>query len=247
MKTKFNATLTATAAAIATVLSLTAPAKANEVDELIKALAPFMPEVDGEVIDTNNNIVNEFGLNDVLRLNVDVNDLEIAYLGEAAGQVQKLRFSSNSSNGIVFDDIRSLAELYDAKGQGKVGTFDVQENLNSRWLQVGTTTTIGSFSAGDTLDFTLSDFTDPSDTGVSSGADSANFRAYTVAGLENWLVLGIEDTKGEYSDWDFNDTVVAIKLGEKNISDVPEPATTIALFGVAAAGLGLTRRKNAAK
>jgi hypothetical protein len=241
MKTKFEKTLTAaTAATIATVLSLTAPAKASEIDDLIEALAPYMPTQDRMQIQTDNDLLKEFNLDSIFTLDGDIDDLQIGFLGEAAGQHNNLSFSS--SNGLsdtIWGSTRSKEELYDYSYMrpngtyGKVGTFSkVDGFLASQYLQVGTTASLGAFSRGDTLDFTLS--------GLSLSQNSNQFKGYTVEGLENWVIIGVEDDASKWSDWDYNDTVFAVNLGDA--TDIPEPSTMAALLGVAAAGLVLRRK-----
>lgn len=241
MKTKFKTALIA-ATTIATALSVAAPAKASEIDDLIEALAPFMPTEDRMKIQSDDDLLKEFDLDGPLTIGAEVEDLEIAYLGEAAGYVNNLTYSSsNSSNssGTLFSPIRSKKELVDPlKGQG-VGTFTALPNSDGEtFLEVGTADSLGKFSIGDTLDFTLTN--KHNDGGVSLSENTGNFKAYTLKGFEDWMILGIEDDKSEYSDWDFNDTVVAFKLGDT--ADVPEPSTTLALLGVGAAGLVLRRK-----
>jgi hypothetical protein len=237
MKTKFEKTLTAaTAATIATVLSLTAPAKASEIDDLIEALAPYMPTQDRMQIQTDNDLLKEFDLDGPFTIGADVEDFQIAYLGEAAGYVNNLTYSSSNGSGTIFSPIRSKKELIDPVTNQGVGTFSVLPNLDGEtFLQVGTTDSLGSFSMGDTLDFTLTN--KHNGDGVSLSQNTGNFKAYT---FQDWVILGIEDDKSEWSDWDYNDTVVAFKLGD--VADVPEPSTTLALLGVGAAGLVLRRK-----
>jgi hypothetical protein len=241
MKTKFEKTLTAaTAATIATVLSLTAPAKANsEVDQLIDALAPYMPTQDRMQIKTDNDLLKEFELDNIFTLDGDIDDLQVAFLGEAAGQHNNLSYSSsNGLDGTIWESTRSLEQLYDYGYQrpdgsyGKVGTFGKVDGLENypQYLQVGTTAGLGPFTKGDTLDLTLS--------GLSLSQNSEHFKAYTFKGFEDWVILGIEDDNTQWSDWDFNDTVVAINLSK----DVPEPSTMLGLLGVGAAGLFIRRK-----
>ncbi|NEP46900.1 MAG: PEP-CTERM sorting domain-containing protein [Okeania sp. SIO2H7] len=104
--------------------------------------------------------------------------------------------------------------------------------MPSQYLQVGTTAVLGDFAKGDTLDFTLS--------GLSLSQDSEHFKAYTLKGFEDWVIVGVEDDSTKWSDWDYNDTVFAIKLGDT--ADIPEPSTIIGLLGVGAAGLFIRRK-----
>jgi hypothetical protein len=82
-------------------------------------------------------------------------------------------------------------------------------------------------------------------TGANFGLASGQFKGYSLAGFEDWLIFGAEDKILANSDRDFNDVVFAVKLGSPAAS-VPEPSTIAALMGVSAA-FGVSRRKNGNK
>ncbi len=125
-----------------------------------------------------------------------------------------------------------------------VGSFN--KNSNSKpGLNIGSTLSLGEFQAGSTLDFGLTR-SDNASFGFSLSSAPGQFKGYTLAGFEDWMIIGLEDNNNtEDSDWDYNDAVFAVKLGTPAAS-VPEPSMIAALMGVSAA-FGISRRKNANK
>ncbi|NJK36613.1 MAG: DUF4114 domain-containing protein [Oscillatoriales cyanobacterium RM1_1_9] len=65
--------------------------------------------------------------------------------------------------------------------------------------------------------------------------------------IDNYVVLAWEDIKGG-GDKDYNDVVIALELGKKNVGavKVPEPGVTTALFGLGIVGLARVRRQKKA-
>ena len=249
MKTKLFALLTGLTT-LTTVVAATAPAQAGEIDDLMDAFYQFAPTQDRMEINEEKGLagIKEVNITGPLTLGHSTGNLEAVFLGELAGrQNNVLGFSSsNGSSGTMWSDIKAYNELYDygsTKADGithpKMGSFNKEYNNKAGFLNIGSTVSLGSFAAGDSLDFMLSN---PDGTfGLSSG----NFKAYSMTGFEDWLIFGVEDKILANSDMDFNDTVFAVKIGTSAAS-VPEPSTIAALMGVSAA-FGISRRKNADK
>ena len=246
MKTKLFALLTGLTT-LTTVVAGTAPAQANEIDDLMDAFFKFAPTQDRKAINEEAGLsgITEVDITGGLKLGEDIDNLGAVFLGEVAGGYQNTLSLGSQT---LWSDIKAYNELYD--GPYKVGTFNSQYNDGEGgYLDIGSTVSLGSFKAGDSLNFAVSN----EDFNFSMNSKPGQFKGYTLAGFEDWLVIGIEDTfdvmnGGKYttkSDWDYNDTVFAIKLGTPAAS-VPEPSTIAALMGVSAA-FGFSRRKKANK
>ncbi|MCG5057920.1 MAG: PEP-CTERM sorting domain-containing protein [Limnoraphis sp. WC205] len=249
MKTKLFALLTGLTT-VTTLVAATVPAQAGEIDDLIQAFREFAPTQDRMQIQADGVNLKEFALTGPLTLGQSTGNLEAVFLGEVAGNLDnKLGFSSsNGQSGTMWSNIRAVEELIDPnsfKPDGtnrKVGSFNPLLNgtRDSRyWWDIGSKLSLGSFAAGDSLDFLLSN------SNANFGLASGQFMGYTLKGFEDWLIVGAEDKILANSDRDFNDVVFAVKLGSPAAS-VPEPSTIAALMGVSAA-FGVSRRKNANK
>lgn len=127
---------------------------------------------------------------------------------------------------------------------------------------------LGSFAQGTTFDFSLqSKVWYEGWDGYTVGADESQnsdglqhllaFNYFDQATEENYVVLAFEDILGDgsegsnpygqASDRDFNDAIFAfkgLKIGD-DTQPVPEPGMTLALFGLAAAGMTRLRRRGA--
>ncbi|MFY7802302.1 MAG: PEP-CTERM sorting domain-containing protein [Limnoraphis robusta] len=248
MKTKLFALLTGLTT-VTTLVAATVPAQAGEIDDLIQAFREFAPTQDRMQIQADGVNLKEFALTGPLTLGQSTGNLEAVFLGEVAGNLNNVLgySSSNGQGGTMWSNIRAVEELIDPnsfKADGtnrKVGSFNPLLNgtRDSRYLNIGSTLSLGSFAAGDTLDFMLSN------SGANFGLASGQFKGYSLAGFEDWLIFGAEDKILANSDRDFNDVVFAVKLGSPAAS-VPEPSTIAALMGVSAA-FGVSRRKNGNK
>lgn len=238
MKTKLFALLTGLTT-LTTVVAGTAPAQANEIDDLMNAFFEFAPTQDRKAINEEAGLsgITEVDITGGLKLGEDIDNLGAVFLGEVAGGYQNTLSLGSQT---LWSDIKAYNELYD--GPYKVGTFNSQYNDGvGGYLDIGSTVSLGSFKAGDSLNFGVSN----EGFNFSMSSASQQFKGYSLAGFEDWLVIGIEDTMGQYSDWDYNDTVFAVKVGTPAAS-VPEPSTIAALMGVSAA-FGFSRRKKANK
>ncbi|MFZ1025889.1 MAG: PEP-CTERM sorting domain-containing protein [Limnoraphis robusta] len=247
MKTKLFALLTGLTT-VTTLVAATVPAQAGEIDDLIQAFREFAPTQDRMQIQADGVNLKEFALTGPLTLGQSTGNLEAVFLGEVAGNLDnKLDFSSsNGQSGTMWSDIKAFNELYDygtTKSDGithpKMGSFNPEYNSLDGFLDIGSKLSLGSFAAGDSLDFMLSN------SNANFGLASGQFKGYSLEGFEDWLIVGVEDKILANSDRDFNDVVFAVKLGSPAAS-VPEPSTIAALMGVGAA-FGVSRRKNANK
>lgn len=248
MKTKLFALLTGLTT-VTTLVAATVPAQAGEIDDLIQAFREFAPTQDRMQIQADGVNLKEFALTGPLTLGQSTGNLEAVFLGEVAGHLNNVLgySSSNGQSGRMWSNIRAVEELIDPKSfkadgtNRKVGSFNPLLNRanDSRYLNIGSKLSLGSFAAGDSLDFMLSN------SNANFGLASGQFKGYSLEGFEDWLIVGVEDKILANSDRDFNDVVFAVKLGSPAAS-VPEPSTIAALMGVSAA-FGVSRRKNGNK
>jgi len=135
-------------------------------------------------------------------------------------------------------------------------------------LKYGDGVSLGTVKGGSQLDFWLrangknqGDSANIFGTNTASNADK--LQHVFAASYKNYLVLGFEDLYGALGAWgedtatgkwnqgsdrDFNDAVVVVDIGEKNVqaltaTSVPEPSITLGLLGMGAVGLSSLRRR----
>ncbi|HEY9643358.1 MAG TPA: DUF4114 domain-containing protein [Coleofasciculaceae cyanobacterium] len=252
--------LLGSAAALTGVLSGVSPAAAFTWDNswsqspiLSKAQtgfddAPFQAFVQPERMEMVN--VGQFLLDPTkLKLKQDY-EVKVHFINEGAGFRNQLAYQATgaiNSSGLVFDDVSSPWE---------------------GGLQYGDAVSLGTLKAGTQLDFWLRANGKNGGTnifGTNTASNEDGLQHVFAAAYKNYLVLGFEDLYGalgawgqdaktgkwnESSDRDFNDAVVVVDLGEKNVhalTSVPEPSMTLGLMSVGAVGLmGLRRRQNKA-
>jgi hypothetical protein len=204
---------------------------------------------------------------DMLKL-YDEYNVDVFFINEGAGYRNQLGYEAikgdKVQSGVLFKDISSA----EAIGNWGGDALDLGDGVN-----------IGKLAAGTQLDFWLR--ADGLNRGKYSNVfglrtgDNIDGLQHAVGyGIGDFLLLGKEDLYGdlwakgqdaktgkwnENSDRDFNDVVVAVKLGEKNISrlvkesnsvksaSTPEPTAALPMVVIGAFGLmGLRRRKAAA-
>jgi len=248
MKSKLRSILTTTAATLATVVMGTTSATAASLSE---TLFPYLPTQDKVGIAADDINLFETALPDFSNLDADYDSLDVMFLGEVAGFKNTLQLSLNGTKTSIFEEIRAYNEI------DSVGTYSTAYN-GMGFLDVGTVWNsktdggIEGLAQGDNLNFWLNPDGDATkafkmgddarrygtlrDTGVPL------FKAYTLKGFEEYTILAVEDVDYWQSPHlDNNDLVFAIKLNPAE--DIPEPSTTVALLGLAAAGLLIRRQK----
>ncbi len=171
---------------------------------------------------------------DALTWEAGVDNVEVFFINEGAGYINQFGYSTDGGETItsIWDDVNTPNSFYDINHDGP--------------LALGEGVQLGSLGSGTVLDFFLT-----SETGNVFGADASENPEgqphVTVYQSGEYLLIGFEDqTEAENSDWDYNDVVFAVKGlidTDEDPSDVPEPATTAALLGMAAFGLVKVRRR----
>lgn len=218
--------------------------------------APFQQFVQAEGIALPNS--GQFILDPTkLKLKYD-HDVSVYFINEGAGYRNQLAFEatgSTNSSGLVFNDIA-------CEGTGCVGAW------GGNTLQLGDGVKLGNFTAGTQLDLWLradglsrGDSANIFGTKTSSNADGLQ---HVVAySFNNYILLGFEDLYGalgasgqdvntgrwnENSDRDFNDVIVVLDIGERNVqalvsATTPEPSVTLSMLLIGSVSvLGLRRR-----
>ncbi|NMG10237.1 DUF4114 domain-containing protein [Brasilonema sp. UFV-L1] len=182
------------------------------------------------------------------------NNIRVWFLNEGAIYQDQLAYEaikgSDYQKGLIFNNI-SCNTSNGANSACQLGE-------NNGVLDIGDYVDLGTISGGTQLNFFLKadGFNNPN--GNVYGADATqnpdkleHVVAYEVDG---YLLLGFEDLYGAAgsteggngnvaADRDFNDVVFLIDFGKGNIATVPEPASAIALVGVASVGLLSLRRR----
>jgi hypothetical protein len=192
-----------------------------------------------------------------LKLKYD-HDVSVFFINEGAGYRNQLAFEATGTtnkSGLLFNDIA-------CSGTGCVGGW------GGDTLQLGDGVNVGKVTGGTQLDFWLradglnrGDSANIFGTKTSSNADKLQ---HSVAyAYKNYILLAFEDLYGglhasgqdaatgkwnEGSDRDFNDVVVVLDIGEKNVkhlmqTSVPEPSVTLSMAVVAAIGALKLRRR----
>lgn len=212
--------------------------------------APYQKYVQAEGVAIPNS--GQFLL-DPSKLNLKfAHDVSVSFINEGAGFRNQLGFSSTGTtktSGKIFNDIS-------CEGAGCVGAW------GGNALKLGDTVKLGTIKGGSQLDFGLkadgfNGGTNIFGTKIPGNADGLqHVVAYAVD--KSHLLLGFEDLygakgatggKNQNSDRDFNDVVVVVDVGEKNLKvlkgeKVPEPSIVLSLLGLGAAGLVVRRRQN---
>ncbi|MCU0552055.1 MAG: DUF4114 domain-containing protein [Leptolyngbya sp. Prado105] len=178
--------------------------------------------------------------------------VNISFINEGAGFRNQLAFTSTgatNASGMLFNDIS-------CEGAGCVGGW------GGNALKLGDTVKMGSIKGGSQLDFGLKSngFNGGQNifgTQTSMNEDGLQHVVAYAIGTRH-ILLGFEDLygakgatggKNQNSDRDFNDVVMVLDVGEKNLrvlkgEKVPEPSVVLSLLGLGAAGLIARRRQN---
>jgi hypothetical protein len=257
MKTKLFSGLMATLAGVTTLVSLNAPANASGFKSLYDSgtFDPFITQEREDLRDIANANIFEIDP-EKLTLSTD-HEVKIHFLKEGAWWRNQLEYSvtdaqGNISEGIAFEDISSATATQGWLSDADGALVDGESEYS-----------LGTVAKGSKLDFNLlvRDWAHTkeqldAENGKSQGkwytvssdasANSDGLSHVAAYYLDGFVVLGFEDEVG--GDYDYNDTLMVLDIGKENADNListPEPATTTALLGVAAAGMfSLRRRKN---
>jgi len=185
-----------------------------------------------------------------LRLKYDF-DVSVFFVNEGAGYRNQLAYEATGTttrSNLIFNDISSAESIGNWGGDA---------------LNLGDGVNLGHIQGGTQLDFWLRA------DGLNRGNNANIFGTHTASnadglqhvvayGYKDYLLLGFEDLygalnasggKNEYSDRDFNDTVFAVRVGERNVKSmaatqsVPEPSFTLAAAATAIASTFSLRRR----
>lgn len=183
-----------------------------------------------------------------LRLTTDA-EVRTYFVTEGAGYHNTLGFNVNATGlvdgdpKLIFPDASSRQQFYDPNRAAR--------RTKSYPLLPGDFVDLGSYSAGDQLDFFLIANGARGGTDVFGFDDATNpdglqhSIAFSYAAEDSpYLVIGFEDLLGG-GDQDFNDLVFVVDIGEDNarrLVSAPEPGSLAAL-GIAGGAAWLRRRR----
>lgn len=181
-------------------------------------------------------------------------DVTSYFVTEGAAYINRLLYSVNGGNSQYAFDGRKIAS--DDQSLLSINTDSDMTRGEGDGL--------GSFAQGTTFDFSLqSKVWYEGWDGYTVGADESQnpdglqhllaFNYFDDVTEENYVILAFEDILGDgsegsnpygqASDRDFNDAIFAFKGLTIQNKEVPEPGMTLALLGLAAAGLSRYRRR----
>lgn len=194
-------------------------------------------------------------------------DVRVYFIGESAGGYRnQLDFSVTRGNSIIQEQTKIFGDTSCNSGDRQFLNFNLFcPNSNSplagntqqdQPLNIGDFAEIGSFQAGNQLNFWLvanainGGLTHNDKKGIYGLDKAANpDQTQHVAAYyyKDYLVIGYEDLWGG-GDKDYNDVVFALDIGKNNARQianvtVPEPTATLGLLSVGLAGLVGTRRR----
>lgn len=246
MKTKLFTGILAATAALTGFFSTTGSASAQLPSNLLPLFQDaaqnerhtFNPNEYGTLFDLNNLTLTNSG------------EISAYFIGEGAAMRNQLSFQANGGSATtIWSDVSAVnndaGDYLDWSGDPTDGTLHQGDSVN-----------LGTFAAGTSLNFLLK--TDHWHVGSpsvysTSGSNPDGLQHALGYLFENrYLLVGFEDLYGplggqgngnQNSDRDFNDTVLVIDMGKGLTKSVPEPSATLALAGVAAAGVFSLRRR----
>lgn len=170
-------------------------------------------------------------------------DVEVFFINEGAGYKNQFGYSmaapeSNNLRSFWNNDVNVIWE--NASSQNSI-------LANGGPLALGQGYRLGEVAAGETVNFFLRNPYDYVFDGLSA-EDTLNgdgLQHVTTYQYRDYLVLAYEDIYGG-GDQDYNDVVIAVKgLADTETTDVPEPASALALLGIGLMGMVVSRRQTA--
>jgi Domain of unknown function (DUF4114)/PEP-CTERM motif len=245
---------------IAKILAGTAAASA-----LLLSSAPafaFDPAVFKQFVNTERNALDpSIQPLDLSKLTLQYDhEVQVYFIGEGARNRNQLGVTATGTtqidDTILFDDIVCLTDACATQKEYKRPDLQSTTTLNGG-LEAGDSVSLGMIEAGTTLDFWLNkdgfirDANGKAHTRLTADASqNADGKQHLMAyNYENYLVLAWEDLlEGDAGyDFDYNDVVFVVDIGEGNIptppAQTPEPSTAAALIGLSALGMSRLRRK----
>lgn len=252
MKSQIISSLLATTAVFASVVSMNTTAKAAS---LGSEYTDYFKSVERQELSEQEGLVGSPVSSGWDFSFASDSSVELFFMTEGAMYDNGLNYfssDSNNSSGVAWDvastDMYSATQgwlgrqyLPDGNG-GYIDTKDSPENP----LMPGDSVVLGNFKKGNSLNFELSINSglsggNPENPETINSLDNPDFFRYHDMG-DGLYIIRFEDDTTATSDNDYNDLVFAMKLTDTE--SVPEPTTTLALFGVGAAGLLGLRRRN---
>jgi hypothetical protein len=210
--------------------------------------APFQPFVQQERVELTG--AHQIMLDPSKLFMKYAHDVSVYFINEGAGFKNQLAYEATGATnktGLIFNNISSPDSIM-PNGDGP--------------LKLGDGVNLGQMAGGTQLDFWLrANGKNGGDNifGTQTAYNSDGLQHVVAYAYKNYIMLGFEDLWGEKgatggsnqnSDRDFNDAVFVLDIGEDNVRNLikptPEPATMVGLMGVAAAGVVMRRRRQAA-
>lgn len=183
-------------------------------------------------------------------------NVSVFFINEGATYKNQLAFAATgatNTSGLVFNNISSRQSI-------------ISESNGA--LSLGDSVSLGTIKGGTQLDFWLraNGYNGGSNIfGTKTESNLDRLQHVVAYAYNNYIMLGFEDLYGdlgatgvdpltgkrnERSDRDFNDVVMVVDIGEANmreLTEVPEPSTVLAMIGAGIATvLGIRRRQSTA-
>ncbi|MGL5081546.1 MAG: DUF4114 domain-containing protein [Microcoleaceae cyanobacterium] len=253
MKTRFIATLTALVTSMVTAAAPAGAAdlkqyQAGEISGFDKLLTRVGSVIHKEAKALDPKWVAKNAVDPAKLFMVGDYDVKVHFLHEGAMYRNQFGYTAtgaSNQSGLVFEDIVCLDKPC-------LTGYNRSDKAPTEVLSLGDYKSLGTLKAGTQLDFFLN--RDAAERKVddiwytNTLLNTDGLQHAMAYAIDNYVVLAWEDIKGG-GDKDYNDVVIALELGKKNISaiKVPEPTTTTALLGLGIAGLAGARRQKKAE
>ncbi|MEM9163227.1 MAG: DUF4114 domain-containing protein, partial [Cyanobacteria bacterium P01_F01_bin.4] len=171
-----------------------------------------------------------------------VDPVEVFFINEGAGYRNKFFYDTESRDPSAPNDTSGLISIWD----DVASPYSILNEDNGP-LALGEGVNLGRFAGETRLNFLLQN---PDDNlfGTDAAADPTinpdDLQHVTAYRSGEYMVIGFED-KTNGGDRDYNDVVIAVKglVDTAPDQDVPEPASTAAIAGMALFGLVRRRRR----